>query len=98
HPYTRSLPRVPRPDHLLTTLPEAMRVLTDPAETGAVTIALPQDVQSHAYDYPAHFFDRHSWRIERRPPEPQRIQEAVALLRQAERPFLIAGGGVHYSS
>src|SRR5262245_20661426 len=96
-PVSRFFDRISRPEQLLTALPEAMRVLTDPAETGAVTIALPQDVQSHAYDYPAHFFDRHSWRIERRPPEPQRIQEAVALLRQAERPFLIAGGGVHYS-
>jgi 3D-(3,5/4)-trihydroxycyclohexane-1,2-dione acylhydrolase (decyclizing) len=96
-PVSRFFDRITRPEQLLTALPEAMRVLTDPAETGAVTLALPQDVQSHAYDYPAHFFDRHSWRVERRPPEPQRIQEAVALLRQAERPFLIAGGGVHYS-
>jgi 3D-(3,5/4)-trihydroxycyclohexane-1,2-dione acylhydrolase (decyclizing) len=96
-PVSRFFDRITRPEQLLTALPEAMRVLTDPAETGAVTIALPQDVQSHAYDYPAHFFDRHSWHVERRPPEPQRIQEAVALLRHAERPFLIAGGGVHYS-
>jgi 3D-(3,5/4)-trihydroxycyclohexane-1,2-dione acylhydrolase (decyclizing) len=74
-----------------------MRVLTDPAETGAVTVALPQDVQAHAYDYPAHFFEPRTWRIERRPPEPQRIAEAVALLKAAKRPVIIAGGGVPYS-
>ena len=96
-PVSRFFDRISRPEQLLYALPEAMRVLTDPAETGAVTIALPQDVQSHAYDYPAHFFKQRTWRVERLPPSPQRIQEAVTLLRQAERPFLIAGGGVNYS-
>src|SRR6516225_6545143 len=73
-PVSRFFDRISRPEQLLTALPEAMRVLTDPAETGAVTIALPQDVQAHAFDYPAHFFEKRVWRIERRPPAPQRIQ------------------------
>ncbi|MCI0461877.1 MAG: thiamine pyrophosphate-dependent enzyme, partial [Gemmataceae bacterium] len=96
-PVSRFFDRISRPEQLLTALPEAMRMLTDPAETGSVTLALPQDVQAHAYDYPAHFFQRRVWRVERRIPEPQRIQEAVALLQEAERPMIIAGGGVHYS-
>jgi 3D-(3,5/4)-trihydroxycyclohexane-1,2-dione acylhydrolase (decyclizing) len=96
-PVSRFFDRVSRPEQLLTALPEAMRVLTDPVETGAVTIALPQDVQAHAYDYPAHFFEPRTWRIDRRPPELQRIAEAVALLKAAKRPVIIAGGGVPYS-
>jgi 3D-(3,5/4)-trihydroxycyclohexane-1,2-dione acylhydrolase (decyclizing) len=96
-PVSRFFDRISRPEQLLTALPEAMRVLTDPVETGAVTIALPQDIQAHAYDFPARFFQRRTWRIERRPPEARRLQEAVALLKEAQRPVLIAGGGVHYS-
>jgi 3D-(3,5/4)-trihydroxycyclohexane-1,2-dione acylhydrolase (decyclizing) len=96
-PLSRFFDRISRPEQLLTALPEAMRVLTDPAETGAVTLALPQDVQAHAYDYPAHFFEEHTWRIERRPPDPRRIAEAVELLKAARRPVIIAGGGVQYS-
>jgi 3D-(3,5/4)-trihydroxycyclohexane-1,2-dione acylhydrolase (decyclizing) len=96
-PVSRFFDRISRPEQLLTALPEAMRVLTDPAETGAVTLALPQDVQAHAYDYPTHFFQKRVWRVERRLPDPQRIQEAVALLQEAQRPMILAGGGVHYS-
>jgi 3D-(3,5/4)-trihydroxycyclohexane-1,2-dione acylhydrolase (decyclizing) len=96
-PVSRFFDRISRPEQLLTALPEAMRVLTDPVETGAVTIALPQDVQAHAYDYPSHFFRRHVWRVERRLPDPNRIDEAVRLLREAERPVILAGGGVHYA-
>jgi 3D-(3,5/4)-trihydroxycyclohexane-1,2-dione acylhydrolase (decyclizing) len=96
-PVSRFFDRITRPEQILTALPEAMRVLTDPVETGAVTIALPQDVQAHAYDYPAHFFNERHWRIERREPDQARIREAIAMLRAAERPVLIAGGGVHYS-
>jgi 3D-(3,5/4)-trihydroxycyclohexane-1,2-dione acylhydrolase (decyclizing) len=96
-PVSRFFDRIIRPEQLLTALPEAMRVLTDPAETGAVTVCLPQDVQAHAYDYPAHFFEKRVWRVERRPPTAQRIAEAVAMLRAARRPVLIAGGGVHYA-
>jgi 3D-(3,5/4)-trihydroxycyclohexane-1,2-dione acylhydrolase (decyclizing) len=96
-PVSRFFDRIVRPEQLLTALPQAMRVLTDPAETGAVTLALPQDVQAHAYDYPAHFFRKHVWRVERRLPDPRRLEEALALLRECERPVLISGGGVHYS-
>src|SRR5947207_11057541 len=96
-PVSRFFDRISRPEQLLTALPEAMRVLTDPAETGAVTLALPQDVQAHAYDYPAHFFEPRPWHIEPRPPEPRRIAEAVTLLKAARRPVIIAGGGVPYS-
>jgi len=96
-PVSRFFDRISRPEQLLTALPEAMRVLTDPVCTGAVTLALPQDVQSHAYDYPAHFFKDHVWRIDRPLPDPWRIQEAVKLLKKARRPMIIAGGGVQYA-
>ena len=94
---SRYFDRITRPEQILVALPEAMRVMTNPAETGAVTIALPQDIQGYAYDYPVRFFEPHTWRIERRPPDPTRIGEAVALLKAAKRPYIIAGGGVHYS-
>ena len=97
-PVSRFFDRINRPEQLLTALPQAMRVLTDPAETGAVTLSLPQDVQAHAWDYPDHFFAERTWRIERRPPVAERIAEAVALLQAAKRPLIIAGGGVHYSA
>jgi 3D-(3,5/4)-trihydroxycyclohexane-1,2-dione acylhydrolase (decyclizing) len=96
-PVSRFFDRIQRPEQLLTALPEAMRVLTDPAETGAVTIAIPQDIQAHAYDYPTLLFEPRTWRVERRLPDPQRIDEAVRLLKAAKRPLIIAGGGVHYS-
>ena len=97
-PVSRFFDRINRPEQLLTALPQAMRVLTDPVETGAVTLSLPQDVQAHAWDYPDHFFAERTWRIERRPPAAERIAEAVALLQAASRPLIIAGGGVHYSA
>jgi 3D-(3,5/4)-trihydroxycyclohexane-1,2-dione acylhydrolase (decyclizing) len=96
-PVSRFFDRISRPEQLLTALPEAMRVLTNPAETGAVTVALPQDVQTEAYNYPACFFEKRVWSIERRLPAPRLIDGAVALLQQAERPVIIAGGGVHYA-
>lgn len=96
-PVSRFFDRISRPEQLLTALPEAMRVLADPAETGAATIALPQDVQAHAYAFPEHLFEKRVWRIERRLPDPQRIVEAVGLLKKAESPVIIAGGGVRYS-
>ena len=94
---SRFYDRVTRPEQILASLPEAMRIMTSPADTGAVTLALPQDIQGYAYDYPTSFFEPHVWRIERRLPDPQRISEAIALLDSAERPYIIAGGGVHYS-
>ncbi len=96
-PVSRFFDRIQRPEQLLTALPEAMHVLTDPAETGTVTIALPQDIQAHAYDYPTLLFEPRTWRVERRLPDPQRIDEAVRLLKAAKRPLIIAGGGVHYA-
>jgi 3D-(3,5/4)-trihydroxycyclohexane-1,2-dione acylhydrolase (decyclizing) len=96
-PVSRMFDRIIRPEQLLEALPEAMRVLTDPAETGAVTISLPQDVQSEAASWPRRFFEPRVWELERRPPLPERIDEALKLLGRAERPLLIAGGGVNFS-
>src|SRR5262245_20603730 len=96
-PVSRYFDRISRPEQLLTALPEAMRVLTDPAETGAVTLALPQDIQAHAWDYPAHFFQPRTWHVDRREPDSTRIDEAIELLKAAKRPAIIAGGGVLYS-
>ncbi len=96
-PVSRFFDRILRPEQLLTALPEAMRVLTDPADTGAVTLSLPQDVQVEAWDYPSHFFAERVWRVERPQPDTGRLAEALALLKKAKRPLIIAGGGVHYS-
>jgi 3D-(3,5/4)-trihydroxycyclohexane-1,2-dione acylhydrolase (decyclizing) len=96
-PVSRFFDRITRPEQLLSALPEALRILTDPAETGAATIALPQDIQAHAWDFPAKFFEPAIWQIERRLPIPERIQEAADLIRNSRRPLIIAGGGVHYS-
>src|SRR5438876_480804 len=85
-PVSRFFDRISRPEQLLTALPEAMRVLADPAETGAVTLSLPQDIQMEAYKYPGHFFEKRVWHIERRPPVASRIEEAAALLKRAKRP------------
>ncbi len=89
--------RITRPEQILYALPEAMRVMSDPVDAGPATIALPQDIQSMAFDYPANFFEKKIWRIERRPPNERRIEEAAALLQTAERPYILAGGGVHYA-
>jgi 3D-(3,5/4)-trihydroxycyclohexane-1,2-dione acylhydrolase (decyclizing) len=96
-PISRFFDRITRPEQLLTALPEAMRVLTDPVETGAVTLSLPQDVQAHAYAFPLHFLAERTWRVERRGPDTQRVREAVQLIAGAERPVVVAGGGVHYA-
>src|SRR5439155_26198249 len=96
-PVSRFFDRIARPEQLLTALPEAMRVLTDPVETGTVTIALPQDIQAHAYDFPANLFQKSIWRVERRLPDPRRLEESVGLLKEAQRPVIMAGGGIHYS-
>ncbi|MBI3734339.1 MAG: 3D-(3,5/4)-trihydroxycyclohexane-1,2-dione acylhydrolase (decyclizing), partial [Chloroflexi bacterium] len=96
-PVSRFFDRISRPEQILTALPEAMRVLTSPVETGTVTLALPQDVQAHAYDYPAKFFEPCVWPIGRPAPNLDRVAEAIALLKHAKRPVIIAGGGVHYA-
>ena len=89
--------RIQRPEQLMEAALHAMRVLTDPAETGAVTLALPQDVQAEAYDYPARFFRKRVYSIERRIPAPTAISRAVELIKNKKRPLIVAGGGVHYS-
>ncbi|WP_019536530.1 3D-(3,5/4)-trihydroxycyclohexane-1,2-dione acylhydrolase (decyclizing) [Paenibacillus ginsengihumi] len=90
--------RIVRPEQLMTAALQAMRVLTDPAETGAVTLALPQDVQAEAYDYPESFFVKRIHYIDRRPPAPEAVDRAAALLQGKQRPLVIAGGGVLYAS
>ncbi|SNR97977.1 3D-(3,5/4)-trihydroxycyclohexane-1,2-dione hydrolase [Anaerovirgula multivorans] len=89
--------RISRPEQLMTACINAMRVLTDPADTGAVTLALPQDVQGEAYDYPDYFFKKRVHRIERRPATAEMIQDAVKLISKKKKPMLICGGGVRYS-
>lgn len=96
-PVARFFDRIQRPEQLLTALPEAMRILTSAADTGPVVIALPQDVQAEAEDFPAAFFAERTWRIERPPAPAASVRQAAELLAAAERPLLIAGGGVHYS-
>ncbi|MGA2631039.1 MAG: 3D-(3,5/4)-trihydroxycyclohexane-1,2-dione acylhydrolase (decyclizing) [Terriglobia bacterium] len=89
--------RIYRPEQLLTALPEAMRVLTSPAETGAVTLALPQDVQTEAYDFPSEFFAPRVWTIPRPRGDAAAFQAAVAKIRAGKKPLIVAGGGVLYS-
>ena len=96
-PVSRFWDRINRPEQLMASLLAAMRVLTDPIETGAVTLSLPQDVQAEAFDWPGAFFARRVWTVRRPPPEPRELDRAVALLREAERPLIVAGGGVIYS-
>jgi 3D-(3,5/4)-trihydroxycyclohexane-1,2-dione acylhydrolase (decyclizing) len=89
--------RINRPEQLMSAALNAMRVLTDPAETGAVTLGLPQDVQAEAYDYPDSFLQKRVHRIDRRPPTEAMLSDAVALLKGKRKPLLICGGGVRYS-
>lgn len=89
--------RISRPEQLMTAAINAMRVLTDPADTGAVTLALPQDVQGEAYDYPVEFFQKRVHRLERVAPTEAMIKDAVALIKKKKKPLLICGGGVRYS-
>ncbi len=96
-PVSRFWDRINRPEQLMASLLAAMRVLTDPVETGAVTLSLPQDVQAEAFDWPEAFFARRVWTVRRPPPEPRELNHATALLRDAERPLIVAGGGVIYS-
>ncbi|MEV0911906.1 3D-(3,5/4)-trihydroxycyclohexane-1,2-dione acylhydrolase (decyclizing) [Streptomyces hokutonensis] len=95
-PVSRFFDRITRPEQLLTALPAAMRALTD-VDTGAVVVSLPQDIQSHAYDYPVAFFAEHDWPIRRPAPDADEVTAVARLLAEAERPLIIAGGGVVYS-
>lgn len=89
--------RISRPEQLMTACINAMRVLTSPADTGAVTLALPQDVQGEAYDYPEYFFEKRVHRIERTPATKEMLKDAVSLITKKRKPMLICGGGVRYS-
>ncbi|HRW49906.1 MAG TPA: 3D-(3,5/4)-trihydroxycyclohexane-1,2-dione acylhydrolase (decyclizing) [Caldilinea sp.] len=96
-PVSKYWDRINRPDQLITALPEAMRVLTSPSETGAVTLALPQDVQAEAYDYPVAFFRKRVWHIMRNRADRGALQAAADLIRAAKKPMIVAGGGVIYA-
>ena len=96
-PVCRYWDRVTRPEQLMSAMLSAMRVLTDPANTGAVCVAMPQDVEGEAYDYPESFFAKRVHRLARREPEAEIIAEAAEIVKSAKRPLLICGGGVRYS-
>jgi 3D-(3,5/4)-trihydroxycyclohexane-1,2-dione acylhydrolase (decyclizing) len=96
-PVSRFFARVERPEQLVDAALQAMRVLTDPAETGAVTLALPEDVQTEAFEVPEEFLEPRVWTIYRRHPAPEALARAVDLIRAARRPLILAGGGVIYS-
>ncbi len=96
-PVSRYWDRINRPDQLISALPEAMRVLTSPVDAGAVTLCLPQDVQTEAHDYPSALFDKRVWRVARNRPDSESMREAIALIRASRAPMIVAGGGVRYS-
>jgi 3D-(3,5/4)-trihydroxycyclohexane-1,2-dione acylhydrolase (decyclizing) len=96
-PVVRYFDRISRPEHLLTCLPRALAVMTDPANCGPVCLAFCQDVQAEAYDYPEKFFTAKVWRIRRPEPDPREIEEVAEMVRAAKAPVIVAGGGVIYS-
>jgi 3D-(3,5/4)-trihydroxycyclohexane-1,2-dione acylhydrolase (decyclizing) len=96
-PVSRYFDRITHPAQLLSTLPEAMRVLTDPVEAGAVVVCLPQDVQGAEFDFPEAFFAERTWHIRRRPSTADELRDAAAIIGASQRPIIIAGGGVRYS-
>ena len=96
-PVSRYFDRITRPEQLLTALPRAFRTMTDPADCGPVTLAFCQDVQAEAYDFPASFFEPVTWYQRRTRPDAGELARAVAAIRAAKRPVIVAGGGVHYS-
>ena len=96
-PVSRYWDRIQRPEQVLTALPEAMRVLTSPSETGAVTLCLPQDVQAEAYDFPEEFFQKKIWSIARNRCDRNSLKRAAEWIREAKQPLIVAGGGVLYS-
>ncbi|EAV45568.1 Acetolactate synthase [Stappia aggregata IAM 12614] len=96
-PVARYFDRISRPEHLLTALPRAFRVMTDPANCGPVTLAFCQDTQAEAFDYPASFFEPKIWRIRRPEPDSRDVADITALIKAAKNPVLVCGGGVIYS-
>lgn len=89
--------RIVRPEQLMTACLNAMRVLTDPADTGAVCLAMPQDVEGEAYDYPEHFLQKRVWHLDRRPIALTQLERAVELIKASKKPIIVCGGGVRYS-
>ena len=89
--------RVQRPEQLMTAMLNAMRVLTDPERTGAVTVCIPQDVQGESYDYPEAFFEKRVWHLERRPADPDAVSRAAERIAASKKPVILSGGGVRYS-
>lgn len=89
--------RIVRPEQLMTACLNAMRVLTDPADTGAVCLAMPQDVEGEAYDYPEHFLQKRVWHLDRRPISISQLERAVEMIKNAKKPIIVCGGGVRYS-
>lgn len=96
-PVSRYFDRITHPAQLLSTLPEAMRVLTDPVETGAVVVCLPQDIQGAEYDFPEAFFAPRVWPIRRRPSTEDEVRDAFEIIKNSKRPLVVAGGGVRYA-
>ncbi|WP_431298973.1 3D-(3,5/4)-trihydroxycyclohexane-1,2-dione acylhydrolase (decyclizing) [Tabrizicola sp. BL-A-41-H6] len=96
-PVVRYFDRISRPEHILTALPRALRVMTDPANCGPVCLAFCQDTQAEAYDYPVEFFEPRVWHIRRPEPDQRELEAAVAAIRAAKNPLIVAGGGVLYS-
>jgi 3D-(3,5/4)-trihydroxycyclohexane-1,2-dione acylhydrolase (decyclizing) len=96
-PVARYWDRIERPEQILTSLPEAMRVLTSQAETGAVVVSLPQDVQAEAFEYPAHFFEKRTWAVPRPRCDRELLKRAVQWIQSSRKPLIVAGGGVIYS-
>jgi len=96
-PVSRYFDRITRPEQLITALPRAFQVLTDPCDCGPVTLAFCQDVQAEAYDYPADMFAPRTWAMRRPPPDARELAQAAAMIQAAKNPVIVAGGGVHYS-
>ncbi|MFD5700154.1 3D-(3,5/4)-trihydroxycyclohexane-1,2-dione acylhydrolase (decyclizing) [Streptomyces lasiicapitis] len=97
-PVSKYFDRITRPEALIPAALQAMRVLTDPVDTGAVTLALPQDVQAEGYDWPEEFFAERVWTVRRQAPDPAELAAAARLVRDSHRPLIVAGGGVHHSA
>lgn len=96
-PVSRFFDRINRPEQLIPSALQAMRVLTDPAETGAVTLCLPQDVQAESFEWPLEFFRERTWHVARPEPDRAALERAVAAIKKAKKPLIVAGGGVIYA-
>ena len=96
-PISKYWDRINRPEQLISSMLEAMRVLTSPAETGAVTLAMPHDVQVETYDFPIEFFQKRVWYVPRPSPDTSLLNKAIEIIRNAKQPMIVSGGGVIYS-